>query len=490
MNKILTLLLLGILLYGCDKDFESINKNPATTTSIDPKLLFSTSLMQAAGNPWQNEGAVLSYASCFVQHLAALTPNWQGDKYFFDAFHNDVQFIDGYKNEVKTLVDLIHQIKDDPKQRNLLAMARILKVFVFHRITDLYGDIPYFEAGRAYIDGIFQPAYDSQQDIYLDMLKELEEATDLLDENQTSIGSADFIYQGEVEKWRKFGNTLMLRLALRLVNAGPAQAEIWTKKAISRGIMQSLDDSALLPHSDGDILVQNGIGYVFAIEDNSRLSKTFVDWLAAKNDPRLPVLSYVASGTAPKGLPHGLDGNMLQEQTGDTDLETYSRVNPIFVKRSTPTLFQAYAEAEFMLAEAAVRGWHTGDAATHYQNGIRAAMKQLTLLAPETSISEQEIENYLVENPLIGEDSKALRLINTQYWAATFLNGLEAFANWRRTGFPELSPSNYTGNTTGGTIPRRLRYPQKEYSVNDFNLNAAIKRQGEDLFTTRVWWDK
>jgi hypothetical protein len=489
--KRLSILIAVLLLAACEKDFESINSNPTAATDIEPKLLFSTALLQTSGNPSQNEGAVLAYASCFIQHFAMITFNWQGDKYFFDAFHNDVWFLDSYKESVKTLVDMTEKVKNDPAQSNLFAAARIWKVLVFQRITDLYGDVPYSQAGRGFIDGIFAPAYDRQQDIYLDMLAELEAAISALDASKPFIGEADFIYKGDVEKWRRFGNTLMLRLALRLVKVDLAAAEAWTKKAITGGVMNALEDSALLPHSDGDQLVQNGIGFVFAIEGNPRLAKTFVDWMKTHNDPRLPLLSYVASGGEPKGLPHGLDEKMLIAQTGDADLEAYSRIDPIFVQRSTPTMFQGYAEAELMLAEAAVRGWHNGDAATHFANGVRAAMRQLSLLAPSAIISEAQIDDYLAAHPFqIASPEEGLDRINTQYWAATFLNALEAFANWRRSGYPSLTPANFPGNVTGGVIPRRLRYPQKEFSVNEANLKAAIDRQGADLLTSRVWWDK
>ena len=491
MKKILLLLPLFVFLTSCDKDFEEINTNPTTANDIEPKLLFSTALLQGSGNPWQNEGAVLAYASCFVQHIASLSFAWQGDKYLYDGFHNDVFFNDAYVSEVKTLVDLIDKVKDDPEQINLHAAARIWKVLVFHRLTDLYGDLPYALAGRGFLDGNFQPEYDSQQEIYMAMLSELEAATTALDGSQNFIDGADFIYQGDIEKWRRFGNTLMLRLAMRIRNADPASAEAWAKKAIAAGVMQVLDDSALLPHSDGDILVQNGIGYVFANEDNGRLAKTFVDWMKDKNDPRLNLLSYVASGTEPKGLPNGLDENMLIAQTGDADLEAYSRVNPIFVQRGTPTMFQGYAEAEFMLAEAALLNWHSGDAATHYENGVRAAMQQLAMFDGSAVIADSEIDAYIADNPLPdGTTEEAIESINTQYWAATFLNGLEAYANWRRSGYPNLVPSNFPGNPTGGTIPLRLRYPQQEYSVNEVNVKIAVDRQGEDLLTTGVWWDK
>ncbi|MBK8566578.1 MAG: SusD/RagB family nutrient-binding outer membrane lipoprotein [Saprospiraceae bacterium] len=491
MKKAIFFLTIISFLTACDKDFEEMNTNPTAANDIEAKLLFSTALLQGAGDPYQSEGPIMAYTACFVQHIAAVTFNWEGDKYFYNAFHNDVMFNGGYKQEVKSLVAVLDKVKDDPAQSNLYAAARIWEAVVFQRLTDLYGDVPHSEAGRGFIDSNFKPVYDRQQDIYLDLLAGLEAATTALDASKPFIGDADFIFHGDVEKWRRFGNTMMLRLALRLVKADPAAAEAWAKKAIAGGVMQALDDSALVPHSEGDILVQNGIGYFMAVEDNGRLCKTFVNWMKAANDPRLPVLSFVATGGEPKGLPNGLDLGMLTDLTGDTTVESYSRINPALVQRWTPTMMQCYAEAELMLAEAAVRGWSNDDPAVHYQNGVRAAMQQLALFDASAGISDTDIDSYLAAHPFAPANTEAaLEHISTQYWAATFLNELEAFANWRRSGYPVLTPSNFPGNATGGVIPRRLKYPQAEFSVNGENINAAIARQGTDDFLTRVWWDK
>jgi hypothetical protein len=182
---------------------------------------------------------------------------------------------------------------------------------------------------------------------------------------------------------------------------------------------------------------------------------------------------------------------MLKDATGELNADAYSRIDSVFVQRSTPIIFQGYAEVELMLTEAAVRGWIADDPAPHYKKGVTAAMQQLALLDASAVIPDAEIEAYLAENPYQpASTDAALELIHTQYWAATFLNWLETYANWRRTGYPVLTPANFPGNPTGGVIPRRLRYPLKEYSVNSENINEAVERQGADDFLTRVWWDR
>ncbi len=490
MKKLILLIPLLFLYFSCDKDFEEINTNPNAATDIAPELLFSTSLLQASGNSNQSEGADLLNVSCYVQHIATTAFNWQGDKYLFSPFNNDVLFSDAFRNEVKSIVAMLDKAKDDPDKTNLYAIGRIWKVYIFHRLTDMYGDIPYTEAGRGYLDGILDPVYDKQEDIYKHMLSELEDATKAIDVNKPFNWEPDFVYYGDVEKWQRFGHSLMLRLAMRMVKVDAALAESWAKKAFDLGLMTSTDDSAFIGHAWEDGVAQNGLAKTFETDDNARLSKAFVDYLKETNDPRLYIFGSIADTLEHKGMPNGWDDGMLFDSTGLTDMETFSRVNIDMVQRWSPTLFLGYAESELLLAEAIVRNWVSGDATEHYENGVRAAMQQLVIFNEWFIIDDSAIDNYLTNNPFNpADDEAAFEMINSQYWVATFLNELESFANWRRSGYPVLTPSNYPGNDTGGLIPRRFRYPQEEYSVNIENLNEAVSRQGADLLTTRVWWD-
>jgi hypothetical protein len=158
-----------------------------------------------------------------------------------------------------------------------------------------------------------------------------------------------------------------------------------------------------------------------------------------------------------------------------------------------PTIFQSYSEVKYLLAEAALRGWTSGSAKAHYEDGLRASMQVQSLYPNAMNISEANAAAaaYLSEHPYIeGSFDEQMKQIHTQYWASLFMNNVEVYANWRRTGYPELTPTNYPGNETGGVIPRRLRYPGSEASLNTTNYNAAVQAQGPDLFLTRMWWDK
>lgn len=499
----LTVLLLASVftLSSCDTNsLHSLNENPTVAEEIDPGYILAYTQLQTSGERFENWRAVLIYQSTMIQHLAALATYWSGDKYLFNDQYSGSLWARAYTNYIKDLVNLI-EITDPAVQGqeewvNYHAMARIWKVFAFHRITDHYGDVPYFEAGKGFSERTFFPSYDPQEAIYEDMLNELAEAASLLTADASNPGTQDLIYGGDINKWRKFAYSMMLRLGMRMTKVDLQGAQDWVQQAIAGGVMESNDDIAYIEHTDGpEGINRNGIGEVFlwngerfANDDVSRLSKTFVDWMTEKNDPRLEKLSWVVNGGPPQGLPNGYDATTIESfDPNYGEGNDYSRINPLFVLTSSPMVFQTYAEVEFLTAEAIERGWTNGDAATHYENGVRAAMQMYSLYDASLEVGTADIDDYLAANPY--DSNNWEEMLGEQYWAATFLNEYESYANWRRTGYPALTPVNYPGNESNGTIPRRLRYPLSERSGNPDAFNEAVSRQGPDQFTTRMWWD-
>ena len=189
-----------------------------------------------------------------------------------------------------------------------------------------------------------------------------------------------------------------------------------------------------------------------------------------------------------EGLPNGLDPNAVPQP-----VNRYSQLRSDFAKADAPNIFVSMAQTEFLKAEAAERGWISGNAETFFRNGVRAAINQLKLYGANANLFDDAAINTFASTlayPSGGTLAQKLEAINTQYYIASLLDGYESFANWRRTGYPVLTPVNFPGNVTGGTIPRRLQYPASENGVNGSNLEVAIGRQGNNNFTTRVWWDK
>ncbi len=505
LNKlsIAAALCLSLLLASCDSGFEELNVNPTQADQINPDFKVTNLQVQISGERYENWRTNLIYSSTMIQHFAALPGYWSGDKYFYNSSYSAAMWDRIYQNVARNMEDLLLQTAEDPEMVNMHHITQILRVVMYHRLTDLYGDIPYSEAGKGFTEGISQPKYDAQSTIYPDMLQKLETAAAALNGDSPSFGNGDLMYQGDVEKWKKFANSLMLRLGMRLVKVDPGAAQSWVQKAIAGGTMDSNDDIAYVPHNDPTGW-RNGNGQVFTSDGNPRISETFANWMIAHNDPRLYV--YAQSPVAdsdPIGLPNGKTAGGSDPDHGienhstwvDCDsgvtpcgMDVYLVPNDVIKGEDDPMFFMTYAEVELLKAEAAVRGWYSGDAAMHYANGVRAAMEYLAMYGDAAMIAGADIDAYLDANPY--DPAQGMKMINEQIWAAVVLNEYEAFANWRRTGYPELTPVNYPGNITGGTIPRRLRYRENEAVANPVNYSAAVDAQGADELTTRMWWDK
>ena len=509
-----------LLTGACKKDFIEINTDPGQITGdqINFNYLFTSAQVLTSGNTdgygyedWRNN---LIYSGCMIQHLSSTISYWDGDKYLYDAGYNSAYWEKNYPNSIADIVEVMHHAEKDTALYNLYHICRIFKAFMFQRMTDMYGDCPYSQAGLGYISGITSPEYDQQKDIYADILKELKDAAERLDPARANtIGSADLLYKGDPAAWKKFAYSEMVRVAMRLSKVSPDMARDWVQTAVHGGVMSSNTDNAILHHENvTGTPVVNGTGLVLLGNDPAgyRLSDTFISFLRNTGDPRLPYLATVcADPLAPAdkgdtsfsrqlGQPNGYnppnsDTGSLRDLTKAPNWpgsqNDYSVVNRYtFSRLDAPTFFLTFGETELFLAEAAWRGWISDDPAGHFTAGVKAAMLQLgsqTGAGPSADL----VGNWLANHPY--DPAHALQQINEQYWVAGFMDENECFANWRRSGYPLLTPVNYPGNITGGHIPRRFTYPQSEASTNADHYNAAASRLANgDRMTSRVWWDK
>ncbi|AQG78228.1 SusD/RagB family nutrient-binding outer membrane lipoprotein [Spirosoma montaniterrae] len=515
------LLLIGVSL-GCDQGFDEMNVNPNAYTTPVVGNLFTYSLIRTAGTGTNDRNRTnIKYFAGVVQYMASLGTNWAGDKYVESGQFGDF-FETAYSVHIKELQEVIAATEGKPDQINLNAIANIWRIYALHRVTDAYGDIPYTEAGQGYLTKTYKPKYDRQSDIYPAMLSGLEKAIGQLDPAKPSYGISDVVFQGNVAKWKTFGYSLMLRLAMRLTKVDAKAAETWAKKAIAGGVMTSNADIAKLNHVAGNPNTQNWDAAELKREsfpESNRgkgpvkLAKTLIDMLQARNDPRLPFYATLWEGnilsiqneklpvtTNPKlqkGLPNGYDANTIKQVIPDWSndmLVNYSEPNTgTIASLNAPTVFQSYAEVEFLLAEASLRGWDASSAENHFRKAITASMQSTTLFPGNVVISPSDINAYLAAQPLNAAtfDGK-MEQIHNQFYLAHFMwtDNFEAWSNWRRTGYPKLSPITYPGNFTGGAPLVRLRYPISETTLNKENYEAVVARQGPDLYTTPVWWDK
>lgn len=511
---------------SCTKDFEKINTDPNayTNENFNPNYLLSTSQLTYTGSTdfaYDTWRANLIYASTMMQGFSTVVSYWAGDKYILNEAYTTAYWgtsaVGAYSEQVRNIADLVYNTKGKPEYNNLHQIARIWKALIFARLTDLYGDIPYSEAGLGYHGKIYTPKYDKQQDIYNDLLKEVDEATNALTaSNENLVG--DVIYRGDINKWKKFGNSFILRLAMRLIKVDENKAKEYANKVINK-TMTSNDDNAYLKHeTSGARVTQNRNSQVLLGDGGqehfyTKWSKTFIDFLKKSNDPRLAKIavtklylsdgnkdqnaSFITDVAKQKGMPNGKDLGAKPEYNIASDpnftkMDEYSSAHPEMIKREAPTFILTYAETELLWAEAAQRWSIGGSASQHYKNGVKAGLTYLNQYSSTLGISEAEAEEYIVKNPFNAND--ALNQINSQYWAhtITMLDFYETWSNWRRTGYPILiSIGNYPGNATGGTIPRRFPYPVMEAAENPENYKAASNAViGGDKLTGRVWWDK
>ena len=510
-----------LMVNSCDKGFEEMNINPNAYTEPDLGSLFAYSIIRRAGSGSQDVNRVnIKHLSGAMQYFSTLALNWFGEKQIINEQSGNY-FEEAYRNHGHELSIVLSYTEDNPQLVNLNAMAKIWKVFILHRVVDGYGDVPYTEALQAE-NKIYKPKYDKQSDIYPMMLQDLEAAIKQLDASKPTIGSADIIYGGNIDKWKKFGYSFMLRLGMRLTKVDPAMAETWVKKAIAGGVIESIADQAILKHQytnsnnwnmNAAELKRESYPEGLQGTSNIKIGTTFLDLLKAHNDPRISFymtlwegniearqLAVISETTKPelqKAIPPGYDPVTITQvipNWSSTLMKEYSEPNmATMTHRAAPSTFMSASEVQFILAEAVLRGWKTGDAETHYHNGIRANMES-SYSYPNYNIepmylTKAKIDAYIAAHPLNGADFKAkMEQIHTQFYLSFFMyhDYFEAWSNWRRTGIPEIKVAPYILSSTNGHPIRRLLYSVEEWSMNKENVEAAVKNQGPDSFLTRV----
>ena len=538
MKRLLQYIWLAVFaLTGCTKDFEGINTDP--TQSIPSRFNSDYFL---SGSQWNYingitgyNGAIL-FQSGWAQIFASTSSGaanyyTNADKYAPSGNTFDYSgrgFDLGYKS-ARLSQETIKNYAANADKVNVVSAATVMKVLATQYITDLYGDIPYTQALQASTN-VTQPAYDKQQDIYNMMLSDLDAALSKFDASKPKPGADLFAnYAGDVAKWKKFGYSLMLRIAMRLTKADITTAQKYAEKAAAGGTLSSVSEDVYIKGDNTNGYRSENSRSLITPADfyQVRWSKTLIDFLKATNDPRVSVIAEVPpAGLAGNqdvtkngdntfanqiGLPPGWDlnggatdisnspGYPGSTGTGNdiTPIGKYSRPRlAVYTDLNSPQFILTYAESELLLAEAKVRGWNVGatTAAAHYANGVSAALQSLSAFGAAATISATTANAYAAANPLnVTSTAASLKMINEQYWATTgiLLNFTEAWSNWRRSGYPVLTPVNYTGNFSGGTIPRRQLYPTTEPTTNPTNYRSAVSNiSGGDAWSSRVWWDK
>lgn len=502
MNKIyIVLLALGLFISsGCSDDFGDMNVKKDATVDVEPKFFFSSMVQQVFANYQRN---VNLYPDLYSQYWANTVSGFASPRYDYVNGWIGNQWNEFYTRELRRSVAMEDSYADDPLYADAMAIKEIWMVYFWSRMSDTYGDIPYFNTAK----GEAVP-YNTQQEIYTDLFARLDNAVNTITGNsdQYSYGADyDLVYKGDALQWRKFGNSLRLRLAMRISNADAAMAQTEAQAAVNGpgGLMTGNADVAKVPMwSKGwyDYLHQMAWSW-----NNIRMSKTMSNYLynqsSAGEDPRAPKwFTYQVEGEAKTKEDAGFaiyDGieNGFNLVPADSD-KNFATINLEggyidFVGDGgdngmyCPVMF--YSEVKFLEAEAALRGWISGDANALYKQGVEASMDYVGVDATAAT-------DYIAGLPNIsGATEASLKQLITQKWVANFPNGVEAWSDFRRTDYPDLTlpKDGVSGSASvaAGTWVKRVRYPNNEHDQNEANMPSALNTLDTDRMDAKVWWD-
>lgn len=497
-------LLATLALGACNEGLTELNQNPNSPEDVPATTLFTNAARVTAAR-WGGDYG-LRGTEFVAQHLSQV--QYPDNDAYRRLGASDTQgYFDGpYVGELEDFQKVI--VKGLASSApGTYAPAMVMQTFGFMKLTDTFGDIPYFSAlAGDSVGGSIAPEYDPQEEIYADFFVRLAKASADLETGGDvgSLGGGDPIYGGDPVAWQKFSNSLRARLAMRLVNVDPAKAasELAAAIAAPGGLMESNDDNAVM-RWPGDGIYNNPWSDNFKTRDDHRVSSTLMDIIEPLNDPRVEIYAQptVADPTEYEGLE-----NALTHAEAGAFFNTTSRPGAFLYPGTTaygfyggagakaPTFLLTYAEVQFILAEAAERGMAgltPAQAAGFYAEGIRASLEMwsdVSEAAGGPSITAAEIAAYLATPGVVYVGgTEGLRQISTQKWIHLYTDGGEAWAEWRRT----CAPSTVVPGPDAmqSTVPRRFMYSPTEYSVNAESVEAAVASQGEDSFDSRVYWD-
>lgn len=456
------------LLMSCEQNFEELNQNPNEALNINPEYLFSESLLKGAGQFSPAVHTEIWTLMEWTQMLADLNEPTNNENYYtYSQDWNNELWKSWYVDALMPIQQVINQTHEIATQNNLHQMARIWKVFLFHRITDLWGAIPYSEALQGFTHGIINPNYDTQEYIYTDLLNELKAASEALHTEASTFDNCDLVYGGDVPKWKAFSNALSCRLALRISDVKPElSAEIFSRM-------------------NPQILMQNG-EYNFSFPFYSEFLHPFYELEytgqgmrkpstqlinTLENDPRLEIYCEPTIYGQSFGIElyEGVPNLTPMSEMESLNQDNTSTVGAYFLSNQLKAEMMTYSEQCFILAEASLKNLYPGNTTELLREGIRAHMLKLG------------VEQFLIDDFLDNLGPTSIELIQTQKWISLlYLNGFEAYAEKRRTNYPTFSIENEVYS-----LPKRFRYPSSEYDLNGSNApgQSTIDEQ------TPLWWN-
>jgi len=477
--KFITIGLITVGAASCDPgDFGDMNVNPNETTEPLPDALLSQAINSVDDVVNATQGQL------YVQYLA-------NSQYTSADNYQTIQWSYGgwYSGALMDLEQIIILNTDEATREqasafgsneNQIAVAQILQSWMFMHITDRWGDIPYSEALGIY-EGIRQPGFDMQESVYSSIMSTLETAQASI--SSTNPVTGDQMFEGDMDKWKQFANTIRLIMALRLSEADPTTGQAEFNAALADGV---ITEDLYYSHL-GNAVYENPWNTRFDTRADYTVANTLVDRmqtvanggvLDVSMDPRLPIYADPTESTGEYvGMPYGLS----EAEAGGISNSDVSFLGSSLREQTAPTYLVTMAQVYFSMAEAAELGWIGDDPEALYYDGIQASLDQYGVGA--------QYDDYIANSWVQFDSNNAIEQILTQKWIANFLNGYEAWSDWRRTDYPQLDPAENALNDSG-EIPVRQAYPVFERDLNSENYDAVVARQGEDGLDTNVWWDQ
>ena len=476
-------LIAGSLLsvHSCSKirDFGGINSNPNQTTEPVTKALL-TNVLAGIGNTVWGNGITIN-AGLFAQYFsetqytdasryAFTAPNWGG---YYAGAMNDLQNIINYN------ISNPGKAGENGDNENQIAIARILKTYYYWIVTDTWGDLPYFEALKG--DGAIP--YDSQEDVYADMDKELDEAVDQFVTPTLAI-QGDILLNGDINKWKKLANSMRLLMAIQLTKKYPAAGGVAATRfndALSHpaGVIESNSDNATLAFPGGVFNHPLYQYYFITLRFDYGMSETIATFMNNTADNRRN-----AYGSSTNGVPYGYEqaviGTWISSNSDWAFVLHENHRTP-----SSPVVLIGAANVYLARAEAANRGWTSENQATMYSMGVQRSWEQWGVY------NASNFASYMALSANNLGSGNALQKINMQQWMAFYPNGTRGWSNWRRTDVPALTPAP---NNSNKPIPRRMPYGSQEPELNPTNYNAAAAQYTAggtpNSQDAKIWWDQ
>lgn len=475
-------ILLAVVTSACDDGFEEMNQDPNNPTQVPTSFILSgaqTNLVEEFFGIYNQSFKLNLLGMRYMQHWTS-TLYTDTDRYV----QIEYDFTPVYFKGLRDIQEVIN-LNTDPEtaaraafsgpNNNQVSIARIMKAWAFHNLTDIWGDIPYSQTLRGAEN--VTPVYDAQEQIYNDLILELDEAWEQISEGAGSV-EGDLIYGGDMAMWKRFAQSLRLRLGMRLSEVKPDFAREVVTDALAKGVFEANEDNALFTYNEQVPFVNPWYNEFYLETITLAVSNTMIDRLIELEDPRLPHFAKEADAFGEFiGMPFGVNAAIAGSiRNEEVSLPSDQVTTPTF-----PAILQSYSEVLFLKAEAAARGWTAEDAPGLYEQAVAASFEQWGAPA-------EQLETYLAQPEVAFDDTNYRKSIGEQKWLALYTQGMEAWAEWRRLDYPELMPA--PDAAAGRDIPRRKGYPLSEISLNRSNYEEAIARQGPDVMSTRVWWDQ